>query len=548
MKRWNILYNKKANLELKAEKIVDILLANRGVVGDGKKAFFGLKVGDISSSTVGIEKKELEKFLKRIGEALDKKERIVIFGDYDVDGICASAILWETMYSKTKNAVPYIPDRIEEGYGLSVKGIDNVLEKYPDTKLIITVDNGIVAHDAVAFANTKGIDVIVTDHHVKGEKLPDAFCILHTTSLCGAGIAWMLAEALRFEDEGRLKEKLTLAAIATVADLVPLVGANRVIVREGIELIKKSKRPGLVELIKASGIDQGKIDVYTIGHVIAPRMNAAGRIQSAMNPLRLLCTNNVTKATTLATLLSQVNRDRQGLTGEMVEHAKLLAIESSNSKVTVVAHESYNQGVIGLVASQLVESYYRPSIAIAIGEDISKGSARSIVGVNIVELLRSVSDTLLEVGGHPMAAGFSVETKRIGEFTQEITKKAEVMVADSLLERFLDIDMELSFLDITKKLFDEISQLQPFGMANPEPTFVTRGVEALEVRKIGRDQTHLKMKLEQNGKIFDAIGFRLADKIDVSTGDDIDIAYIIDENVWNGKTSLQLKIRDLHSR
>ena len=422
------------------------------------------------------------------------------------------------------------------------------MEKYPDTKLIITVDNGIVAHDAVAFANTKGIDVIVTDHHVKGEKLPDAFCILHTTSLCGAGIAWMLAEALRFEDEGRLKEKLTLAAIATVADLVPLVGANRVIVREGIELIKKSKRPGLVELIKASGIDQGKIDVYTIGHVIAPRMNAAGRIQSAMNPLRLLCTNNVTKATTLATLLSQVNRDRQGLTGEMVEHAKLLAIESSNSKVTVVAHESYNQGVIGLVASQLVESYYRPSIAIAIGEDISKGSARSIVGVNIVELLRSVSDTLLEVGGHPMAAGFSVETKRIGEFTQEITKKAEVMVADSLLERFLDIDMELSFLDITKKLFDEISQLQPFGMANPEPTFVTRGVEALEVRKIGRDQTHLKMKLEQNGKIFDAIGFRLADKIDVSTGDDIDIAYIIDENVWNGKTSLQLKIRDLHSR
>lgn len=548
MKRWNILYNKKANLELKAEKIVDILLANRGVVGDGKKAFFGLKVGDISSSTVGIEKKELEKFLKRIGEALDKKERIVIFGDYDVDGICASAILWETMYSKTKNAVPYIPDRIEEGYGLSVKGIDNVLEKYPDTKLIITVDNGIVAHDAVAFANTKGIDVIVTDHHVKGEKLPDAFCILHTTSLCGAGIAWMLAEALRFEDEGRLKEKLTLAAIATVADLVPLVGANRVIVREGIELIKKSKRPGLVELIKASGIDQGKIDVYTIGHVIAPRMNAAGRIQSAMNPLRLLCTNNVTKATTLATLLSQVNRDRQGLTGEMVEHAKLLAVESSNSKVTVVAHESYNQGVIGLVASQLVESYYRPSIAIAIGEDISKGSARSIVGVNIVELLRSVSDTLLEVGGHPMAAGFSVETKRIGEFTQEITKKAEVMVADSLLERFLDIDMELSFLDITKKLFDEISQLQPFGMANPEPTFVTRGVEALEVRKIGRDQTHLKMKLEQNGKIFDAIGFRLADKVDVSTGDDIDIAYIIDENVWNGKTSLQLKIRDLHSR
>ncbi len=548
MKRWNILYNKKANLELKAEKIVDILLANRGVVGDGKKAFFGLKVGDISSSTVGIEKKELEKFLKRIGEALDKKERIVIFGDYDVDGICASAILWETMYSKTKNAVPYIPDRIEEGYGLSVKGIDNVLEKYPDTKLIITVDNGIVAHDAVAFANTKGIDVIVTDHHVKGEKLPDAFCILHTTSLCGAGIAWMLAEALRFEDEGRLKEKLTLAAIATVADLVPLVGANRVIVREGIELIKKSKRPGLVELIKASGIDQGKIDVYTIGHVIAPRMNAAGRIQSAMNPLRLLCTNNVTKATTLATLLSQVNRDRQGLTGEMVEHAKLLAVESSNSKVTVVAHESYNQGVIGLVASQLVESYYRPSVAIAIGEDISKGSARSIAGVNIVELLRRVSDTLLEVGGHPMAAGFSVETKRIGEFTQAITKKAEVMVADSLLERFLDIDMELSFLDITKKLFDEISQLQPFGMANPEPTFVTRGVEVLEVRKIGRDQTHLKMKLEQNGKIFDAIGFRLADKVDVSAGDTIDIAYTIDENVWNGKTSLQLKIRDLHSR
>ncbi len=547
MKHWKIIdkQSKKDNRSLK--EIINTILTNRNI--NSKKEienFLNPDINNVYLKSSEINQKEFDKFKDRIDKALLSNEKIVIFGDYDVDGICATAILWETLYVKTKKVVPYIPNRSDEGYGLSKKGIENVLKSNPDTKIIITVDNGIVAYDAVLFAKENGIDVIITDHHVKGATIPDAFCILHTTLLCGAGIAWVIAKELGFEKKDKVLEKLELATLATIADLVPLINNNRAIVREGLEVLKNTNRIGISELLKEAGIEKSLLGVYAIGHMIAPRLNATGRIQSAMNALRLLCTHDEKRAKELSLMLGNVNRDRQGLTEESVEHAKLLAIETTySSRITIVSDRSYNQGIIGLIASRMVESYYKPTFAIAIGEKISKGSARSIYGVNIIELLRSVSGTLIEAGGHPMAAGFSVETQRIEEFAKALAKKAEEVITDETLKRYINIDMLLPFDAISQELVSEINKLEPFGMGNPEPVFATENVEVLEVRKMGREQNHLKLKVLKDKQVFDGVGFSMAEKADLAPGDQINIAYTINKNIWKNKTSIQLKLRDI---
>lgn len=543
MKKWKFLSKAIITNE---EEVFEALLKNREIRSKDLKSFLNPKVSEITLPSVGISEKEFKKFEKRILEATEKREKIVIFGDYDVDGICGTAILWETLYSKSKTVVPYIPNRADEGYGLSIKGIDNVIKDNPDTKLIITVDNGIVAYDAIDYAISLGIEIIVTDHHQTGKKKNNASLIIHTTDLCGAGIAWILARELKFENEEEIENKLELAMLATIADVVPLLGANRAIVKEGLERLSNTKRIGLQEIIKEAKIEKDKIGVYAIGHIIAPRLNASGRIDNAMNALRLLCTKNREKAKFYAESLGNTNKERQILTDESVKHAKMLSIQSSYSeRITIVADKSYNPGVIGIVASHMVESFYRPSFAISIGEEISKGSARSIKGVNVIELLRSVSDHLIEAGGHPMAAGFSYYTKKQEEFFKALAQSAEKIINDEILERFLNIDLKLPFNLISKKLYKELEKLSPFGMANPEPVFATDGVVVADIRRIGKEGKHLKLKLERDGKIFDAVGFGLANIVEADPGDEVSIAYTIDENEWKGKTTLQLKIRDI---
>jgi len=547
MKKWKILNNKKETTTI--QDVIDILFENRSLkTQKEREKFLNPEIYDITLTSVGLDAKEFKKFKKRIEVSIEIQEKTIIFGDYDVDGICASAILWETLFVKNKSAVPYIPERIEEGYGLSKKGIDNVLISHPDTKLIITVDNGIVAYDAIDYAKKKGIDIIVTDHHALGKKKNNALCILHTVSLCGAGIAWVIAKELGFETKEEIHKKLELAMLATIADLVPLVSSNRAIVKEGLQIIKDTKRIGLQELLLAADIDKKDVSVYTVSHILSPRLNASGRIDKAINALRLLCTHNREKAKYYSSMLGIVNRDRQDLTLDAVTHAKTLSLKTSySSKITIVADKSYNPGVIGIVASQMVESYYRPSFAISIGEEISKGSARSITGVNIIELLRSVSPHLIEVGGHPMAAGFSVKTVHMEEFFKALAKKAESIVTDEILERFITIDALLPFSLIDKKLFLEIEKLSPFGMGNPEPVFGTENVGILDVRRIGKEGKHLKMKLSKEGTVFDAVGFGLSKKHDISIGDMVGIAYTIDENEWQGKKTMQLKVKDIRS-
>lgn len=542
MKKWNLLSDK--NTFESEEDVISELLKIRKITKSIREEFFSPDIRKLTLRSVGIDEKEFLKFSKRMHTAIKSNEEVVIFGDYDVDGICASAILWETLYTKSKNIKPYIPSRIEEGYGLSIKGIDKVVTQYPELKLIITVDNGIVANDAVEYANTKGIDVIITDHHAKGTITPNAFCTIHTTELCGAGIAWLLAKELGWLGE-EVYEKLELASLATIADLVPLNKWNRAIVVHGLKILRRTKRPGLIELLAGANLEKQNIDVYAIGHVIGPRLNASGRITHAIDSLRLICTNDFQKAKILASTLQHTNKDRQTMTEEAVLHASL-SVEGNTDgkKVLVVSDASYAQGVIGLIASKLVEKYYIPSIAISISDDVSKGSARSINGVNIIELLRSVSDTLMEAGGHPMAAGFSIKTKDIKKFEKAISQKADAF-DNEIFERKLSIDLPLDFSLMSFSLCEKISLLSPFGMGNREPLFLSENVTVEEVKLIGSDKRHLKLKLHQGkGKILDAVGFGMAENMPLVRGDILDIVYTFDKNVWNGRESLQLKLRD----
>ncbi|MBI4080614.1 MAG: single-stranded-DNA-specific exonuclease RecJ [Candidatus Levybacteria bacterium] len=555
MKRWEIQNKFKVqSSKFKVEELITLLLENRKIKTEKEiDSFLHPKLEEVTISLVGFDKKQLHKTLTRIEKAISQKEQIIVFGDYDVDGITGTAVLWETLHGCSANVMPYIPNRVEEGYGLSSKGISNIKSQMPNVKLIITVDNGIVANEAVDFANQEGIDVIVTDHHVPSETLPKAFAIVHTTMLCGAGVAWLLSQQIKdqiakikynFEDD----QQLELVALATIADLVPLTGANRTLVTFGLKKLRRTRRLGIVELLKEAACDQSTLGVYEVGHIIAPRLNAAGRIENAMDSLRLLCTKDAARAQVLASKLGVTNRSRQMMTIEAALHAigRIKNQESRIKKLLFVAHESYQEGVIGLVAGKLVEEYYRPAIVLSVGDKYAKGSARSVSGFNMIDFLREHITHFVNVGGHPMAAGFTVETKNLPMLQKILEDFAEGMLDDVLLTRKIKIDCELRFSEITKSTYLSLQRLAPFGMGNPEPVFMTSKVTVDDSRIIGRDGKHLKLRLSQGDKHFEAIAFGMSEfAAKIKDEKIVDVAYTIDNNVWNGTEKLQLKIKDI---
>ncbi len=560
MKKW-VIENK-----FQENKLIEILLENRGIKTKKEiEEFLNPKLEDVTSKSVGIDQKELKKAIVRIRKAIKEQEQIIVFGDYDVDGICGTAVLWEALNSLSAKVLPYIPHRVEEGYGLSKIGISNIKSQISNVKLIITVDNGIVANEAVDFAKTKGIDVIITDHHLPSKKLPKALAIVHTTKVCGAGVAYLLSQEIsnpksQISNKSQIQNTkfkilnthLELVALATVADMVPLVGANRTLVKFGLEELKKTKRPGLLELFKEAVIDQSLLGVYQIGHMIAPRLNATGRIDYAMEALRLLCTPNKQRAKELALKLGETNKERQELTLETTQHAKMGVKDKLEiKKLLFIVHESYQPGVIGLVAGKLVDEFYRPAIVVSKGEKISKASARSIRGFNIIEFIRGASELLIDAGGHPMAAGFTVETDKLLFLQKKLEDLAEELIDGEKLTRTLRVDCELPLSIVDEKLYDEIQKLSPFGMGNPEPIFVSKNVVVEDSRLVGRDGKHLKMNLKfkiSNLKFqtIGGIGFGMGEKSsEIKIGDKVNIAFTIDQNVWNGDKKLQLKIKDI---
>lgn len=429
---------------------------------------------------------------------------------------------------------------------MSLKGIDLVLQKYPDTKIIITVDNGIVANDAVEYANSKNLEVIITDHHAPGESLPQAFAIVHSVKICGAAVGWFFAQHITNKDRLENNEHLSLVALATVADVMKLTEFNRSLLIFGLKMLRKTKRPGLIELLKLAGIEQEKIGVYELGHVIGPRLNAMGRIEHAMDSLRFLCTNNLPKAKELANKLQITNKERQQLTFDSLNHAKNIVGEGKK-KLIIISDKSYQPGVIGLISGRLTEEYYRPSIVISKGEEFCKGSARSVAGFNIIEFIREFSNLLEDHGGHPMAAGFTVKTKNLNKLKEVLEEKAEKEIDDKLLVRKLKIDCELPVEFINDSLFTEINKLSPFGYGNPDPAFLAKNLKIENLRTVGKDQNHLKLAIiNQDFAIrFDGILFGYDKNLNLKIGDTIDIVYSISMNEWNGNRNLELKLKDL---
>jgi single-stranded-DNA-specific exonuclease len=540
MKKWEIL-NK-----FHDEDIVQVLLKNRGLNKKQDIENF-LNPGDpstLTSEAVEIDAPSLHQAIQRIKKAIEKRESIVVYADYDADGITAGAIMWEALHELRATVMPYIPHRVDEGYGLSKIGIDNVVEQY-HSKLIITVDHGISGKEKVDYAKSLGIDVIITDHHVKSKDLPDC-TIVHTTKLCGAGVSWFLAKELT------PSSSLELAAIGTIADMVPLVGPNRAIVKHGLEIINKTNRVGLNALVKESGLTKGELSVFDVSHVLAPRLNAMGRLEHALDALRLLCTHRKERAMELAQKLGLTNKERQQLTVDTTAHALEIIKGTSlfkqgsalGKKLIFLAHESYNQGVIGLVAGKLVEEHYLPTIVVSKGELISKASARSISGFNIVEAIRQMSDILIDVGGHPMAAGFTVETKNLGVLQDRLEKLAEKELDEEKLTRVLKVDAEIPLEFVTEELWRKLQDFQPFGFGNPEPVFATRDVKVKDARLVGSAGKHLKLRLQPTA--MEAIAFNfgsLYGKLQPNAV--VDIAYSINRDTWNGNSRLQLKIKDI---
>lgn len=527
----------KIKQQLKNKNIIDILLENRGLTTKEKiSEFFNPpKPWEIKL----IDQTQIKKALFRIKKAIKNQELIIVYGDYDADGICGTAILWETLHSQKANVLPFIPDREKHGYGLSKKGIDEL-----KAKLIITVDNGIVANKAIDYAKKKGIDVIVTDHH-QIKDLPNAQSIIWSDKVCGAAVAWMLAKEL----EPAIKtDFLDLACIATISDMMPLTGLNRSFAYFGLKELNQTKRIGLKALFEEAGLKPGLIESWQVGYIIGPRLNAMGRLESALDSLRLLCTKDNQRAQNLAVILGLTNKQCQELTIKTFEHAKENLIRQPADKIIFIAHESYSAGVIGLVAGKLVEHFYKPAIVISKNKDVSKGSVRSVKGFNIIEYLRIFENQgyFEELGGHPMAAGFTVKNSLLAQVEKKLQESAQKFIKDEWLQPEVSADCEISLGDISDKLIEDIKKFEPFGQGNFQPNFVTRNVEITDCRQMGATGKHLRLCFKNGVKNLQAVAFGLGEYAPkLLPGKKVDILYTVDQNSWNGKTSIQLKIRDI---
>src|SRR5258708_7694204 len=403
MKTWKILPQKYSDLRKQ-------LLFNRGLSNKRQiDEFLNPKLENFASD---LKLEQIDKAQKRINLAIEKQELVVVYGDYDVDGIAACAILYKSLTSLGAKVLPYIPHREKEGYGLSEIGLDFARDS--GASLIITVDNGIVALKQAEYAKKIGLDLIITDHHLPLEKKPDAFAIVHSTQMCGAAVGWCLIKGLI--NNSLVKELLQFVGIATVTDLIPLTGVSRAFVVEGLEQLNKTSNLGLLALLNECSLVPGEIGTYEIGHIIGPRLNAIGRLEHAIDALRLLCTKDEVKARKLAKAICEVNTTRQQLTVEAIDQARLLIEPNSKKKIHVLYSPNWSPGIIGLVAGRICEEYSRPTIAISVGKSFSKGSARSVNGINIVEVIRECSDILVDVGGHKGAAGFSIANENIEKF------------------------------------------------------------------------------------------------------------------------------------
>lgn len=539
--KWHIQSTKKpANLiELK-----QILLTNRQIT-DEKSFFKGSSPLKLSLDDLGFDLQELVKIKNRLAQARENNEEIVVFGDYDADGICATAILWQVLNQESYQVKPFIPNRLKHGYGLSIKALTDLFVERPKTGLIITVDNGIVAHKALAYLRDKKIDVIITDHHQRDEQELQAMAVFHSTQVCGSSVAWFLAREI-CSDQKLLRETLGLAALATVTDLMPLVGFNRSILLYGLVVLRSTKQVGLLALFAAVKLDQAKIDSYSLGFQLGPRINAMGRLADGMDALRLLCTKDQAKAQKLASLLQQTNLDRQNLTLDLSNAAEEVVKSEVDEQLIFLSSKNYHEGIIGLIAGKMTEKFNKPSIVISLGEEVSKASARSLPGFNITEFIRSFKDDLLEMGGHPLAAGFALATSQVLAVKEKMQSKAKQMLAGINLQKILEIDAILPSDLVSLECKYAVDEFAPFGLANQKPVFVFEGLTLKNYRLLGRDSEHLKLFMSANNREFEVLAWgKAALRAELILEERFDLAFIFDANYYQGVDRLQLICKDI---
>lgn len=533
-----------------AQEILTSILRSRGLNDEGQIHIFlhpSPPTLNRLLQGISVNTNSLTQAKDTVMEAVEAGEDILVFGDYDADGITSTAIMWQTLMVMAKGSgarvMPFIPDRARHGYGLSSKAVEDIFDGtafgtsvYPDFKptLIITVDNGIVANSVVAGLKEKGTKVIITDHHQAGEILPEADSIIHALETSGAGVAWL--SALYFTNENdAIMELIELATIGIVADQMPLVGINRDIVTEGLKKLSHTRNLGLQALLQNTGVKGRAIGAYEINYVIGPRLNAVGRLDNPLDALRLLCSRDPSQIAGIAARVEMHNSNRQVLTEEAI---KVALSHPVDHPIVVEASPDYHEGIIGLIASKLVETYHRPAVVISIGDDSAKGSARSLSGVNITEVLRQLSGLLTGVGGHELAGGFSLKVENIPAFTDALYQYADSHIDLSRLEKAIEVEGQLCLSQVTRELADYMSKLEPFGMGNQKPRFVFKDVHVLEDRIIGKNGNHRKMVIEQDGVSRDVIWFNGQAKHPIDHLDSL--VCTIELNEWRDRVTVQL--------
>ncbi|MDA0873605.1 MAG: single-stranded-DNA-specific exonuclease RecJ [Bacteroidetes bacterium] len=522
---------------------------------------------DLTSLHDPLTYKGMQQAVERITGAMRNGEAIVVYGDYDVDGTTATALLTHYLLSQGANASFFVPDRFRHGYGLSRQGLDAVREM--GAKLIIALDCGVTAVEETTYARECGMDLVICDHHTPQDVLPDAVAVLDAKreddtypfkELCGCGVTFKLVQALHAalgKDPSDLLHYLDLVAVATTADMVPLTGENRVLVREGLHRLRYRPRIGLRMLADQAGAKLSEATTRSIGFYLGPRINAAGRLGDAARAVNLLLADDQIEATARARQLERLNEERRALDRETQQEAFAMAdrfLAGRERHALVLHHPDWHLGVIGIVASRLVERHYRPAVMLTTAGSVVKGSARSTAGINVYAALTECQDLLLEYGGHDYAAGLTLEPSNLASFIERFDQAVARSVNEESLEPFVEIDAELRLSQLDERFWAVLKQFEPFGQDNPAPVFLSKDLEIVgPVAGVGRQRDHVKFSVRERGASHPArnvIGFGLGKHLPElaavqADGRTIELLFSVEENTWNGRTSLQLNALDL---
>ncbi len=556
-KRWQVQPPITPQAEVSLEAFPPLLrqiLFNRDYTSDAEARAFLNAQPDFDSDPFGMT--GVATAVERIQSALKQHEPIAVYGDYDVDGVTATALLTQTLTALGAEVRGYIPNRFDEGYGLNNEALSSLKED--GVGLVITVDCGIRSPDEAAHASAIGLDLIISDHHHPAAGLPQALAIINPKQpgdsypykdLAGVGLAYKLAEALLEKvptQDLHLADLLDLVALGTVADLAPLTGENRILVRQGLRQMQHTTRQGLASLAAVAELNLQKITTTNIGFGLGPRLNAAGRLDEALAAYELLTTKDVFKAGQLAQQLDVQNRERQRITREMQVEAETLALaDDPEAYLLFAAHADFNPGVVGLAASRLTETYYRPAIVAHRDVETTRGSCRSIPEFHITNALDQCADLLVRHGGHAAAAGFTVRNQDLPELVKRLKAIAAKQLSGVDLRRTITADAEVPLSEMRPEVHQHLSLLEPTGYGNPEAVFVSRDVRVKKARTVGSEGRHLKLTVEdERGMVHDAIGFRLG-HFGADLPPRVDLIYRFEINEFNGRTSFQLNLLDL---